>query len=130
MTLTPTGGGSPVTLASDGTFVLIAVPAGTYTIDVSAVGFQSAERTGVVIGAADTAMPAIELFSGLVNSDATVDGADLSLIVSSYGISTSDRTDIATVDPDVVDLNSDGAVSALDISPVISNISLSGTQSW
>ena len=54
----------------------------------------------------------------------------MSLIISSYGISTSDRTDGATVDPDVVDLNADGAVSALDISPVVSNIALFGTQSW
>lgn len=128
--LTPTAGGSPLVLASDGTFTLAAVPAGTYTITVSAAGFQSAVRSGMVVGVTDLVMPTIELLSGLVNADGIVDGADLSLVVSNYGMSTLDRMDGAEPVPNLVDLNGDGAVSALDISLVVSNITLTGTQSW
>ena len=63
----------------------------------------------------------------MVNNDSWVDGPDLSLVVVNYGYFTTDRTDAFD---NWVDLNGDGAVSALDISPVIANIGLWGTQSW
>ena len=70
------------------------------------------------------------LMSGFVNDDSVVDALDLSLVVSTYGSSTVDRTDGSGSGTNYVDLNADGSVSGLDISPVISNISLAGIGTW
>jgi hypothetical protein len=114
-------------VAADGTFSIEGIAYGTYTITAIANGFQSAERIGFVVADPDITMPNVELKIGFVNGDSQIDAPDLSLVVGSYGYYTSDRTDSFN---NWVDLNGDGAVSALDISPVIANIGLWGTQSW
>ena len=135
VTLTPSGGGpafATVTVASDGTFTISDAPMGTYTIRAEADGYQAAERTNLAITTSDVAMPTIELKGGLADiSDTTdtVDGADVSLVTSSFGTVTEDRTN-GSPDNDVVDINGDGAVSAIDISIMVSNLGLTGTQAW
>ncbi|MEE8363216.1 MAG: carboxypeptidase regulatory-like domain-containing protein, partial [Dehalococcoidia bacterium] len=135
VTLTPSGGGpafATVTVASDGTFSISDAPVGTYTIRAEADGYQAAERTNLAITTSDVAMPTIELKGGLADiSDTTdtVDGADVSLVTSSFGTVTEDRTN-GSPDNDVVDINGDGAVSAIDISIMVSNLGLTGTQAW
>ena len=131
VTLTSDSDGSQLTtsVASDGTFSIEieGVTPGAYTIRATADGFQTAKRVGLTIGGAEITMPDVELKIGLVNPDTWVDGLDLSLVIGNFGYFTTDRTD--TFD-NFVDLNSDGAVITLDISPVIANIGMSGNQSW
>ena len=79
------------------------------------------------ITAVDIVMPDIQLKIGMVNNDPLIGGSDLSIVVSNYGFIILNRTDSFD---NWVDLNGDGAVSALDISPVIVNIGLWGTQTW
>ena len=131
VTLTPEGG-EPVyataAVSGDGTFAFVNVPLGAYRIAVAANGFLSVERASLSV-ASDVIMPAIQLRGGLVNnSDSIVDGADVSLVMVSFGITTADRTDGAP--GNWVDINGDGAVSALDISITMSNLGMFGPQAW
>ena len=129
VTLSPDGGGDELTaqVGADGAFSMLGVIAGSYTITASTGGFQSAERVDLVIVESDIVMPVVELKIGLVNGDSWIDGPDLSLVVGNFGYFTTDRTDSFD---NWVDLNGDGAVSALDISSTVSNIGLWGEQAW
>ena len=132
VTLTPVGGGpdyATVAIAADGTFAFVGVPAGTYRIVADANGYQAAERPAQDVLVVSVVMPAVELLGGLVNNvDTVVDGADVSLVMDNFGTTTGDRTD--GTPGNWVDINGDGAVSALDISVVMSNLALSDVQAW
>ena len=116
-------------MASDGTFTITNAPVDTYTIAVTANGYQAAENAALGVDAADIIMPSIELRGGLVDGDGIVDASDVSLVVTSFGLTPSDRTDGGG---NYVDINGDSAVSGIDISIALSNIlpPLTGTQSW
>ena len=72
-------------------------------------------------------MPSTELQGGLVNSDSIVDAVDISLVVTSFGLTPAGRTDGSG---NWVDINGDAAVSGIDISITLSNILLTGTKAW
>ncbi len=129
VTLTPNGAGpsTVVAVASDRTFSFTDVAAGSYTITASADGFRSRQRAGAIVSTLGIALPHVTLDAGMVNADTTIDGADLSLVAGNFGSTTFDRTDGLG---NCIDLNADGAVSAMDISSVTVNIGLTGIQPW
>ena len=129
VTLTHDGGPvfGTVTVASNGTFSITNAPVDLYSISVIATGYQTATNAAFNVSVADVPMAIIELKGGLVNGDTVVDGVDLSLLVTNFGTTPSDRTDGSG---NWVDINGDDAVSGIDISIALSNISLTGIQAW
>ena len=129
VTITHNGGSlfSAVSVASDGSFTITDAPVDTYTIAVSASGYQAAENTALGVVAADIVMPSTELQGGLVNSDSIVDAVDISLVVTAFG-----TTPVARVDGsgNWVDINGDSAVSGIDISTTISNVTMDAVKTW
>lgn len=129
VTVTHNGGGlfSTVAVASDGTFTITDAPVDTYTIAVTAAGYQPAEDSTLGVVDADIIMSAVELRGGLVNGDTLVDGSDISLVVTAFGTSPGARVDGGD---NWVDINGDGAVSGVDISITLSNVTMSGVKAW
>ena len=127
--VTLTSGSTTVrgSVRQDGTFSIPKVPAGTYTATASAQGYLSAQRTGVVVGAGTTALQAVELRTGLVNTDTAVNINDISATVASFGVTSATRLD---AQGRFVDANGDGAININDISAVGSNVGQSSPTAW
>ncbi len=129
VTITHNGGSlfSTVAVASDGTFTITDARVDTYTIAVTADGYQTAEDVALGVVNVDIVMPTIELQGGLVNSDSIVDAVDISLVVTAFG-----TTPVARVDGsgNWVDINGDSAVSGIDISITLSNVTMGAVITW
>lgn len=111
----------------DGAFAIPKVPLGTYTATASAQGYLSAQRTNVVVGAGTTALPAVQLRAGLVNTDTAVNINDISATVAAFGANTPTRLDARGR---FVDANGDGVVNISDISAIVSNFGTSSPRLW
>ena len=129
VTLSPQDGGSStvVAAASDGSFAILNVLEGSYTITASAEGFLSAERQSVVVSGSNVIFPGVSLPGGEVTDDSTVSIRDISAVAASFGSTLSDRLD-GKGRP--VDVNGDGAVDIKDISSAASNFGVIGPTAW
>jgi|GEM_PF-1189509 len=96
--------------ALDGSYVLSA-PEGTgYTLNITKPGYLSytIKNLGVVDGLT-VGVVDLSVLGGDVNGDGVVDGTDLTLFLSAYGVG------VASAEFPFVDLNGDGVVDATDL---------------
>jgi hypothetical protein len=112
---------------ADGTFEFPRMPANTYTLTASALGFVSAQRTGVVVAAANITVPARQLPAGRVNSDAVININDISAAAASNGASQCCRRDAQGL---LTDVDGDGGVDSTDIGLVATNFGTTGPVNW
>jgi len=127
-TVTLSPGGQVANVAADGTFNFANLSPGTLTLTAAALGYLSAQRTGVVVGGGVTEVPpAVELRAGLVNGDNVDNINDITATVASFGQAVANRTD---AQGRIVDLNGDGVVNINDITAVVSNFGKTSPQPW
>jgi hypothetical protein len=110
-----------VTLASDGSYTIDAVPNGTYTIGIKGPKWLKTDLTNVdVSGGAVTGVNAT-LLPGDINGDNVVDIQDFSLLAAAYGSDSSSSNWNTNAD-----LNCDGVVNIEDFSLLAADYGLSG----
>ena len=103
----------------DGTFTLTA-PAGTYTTVASSNGFLDAQASVTLTEGVTTALPAINLPAGDIDSNNVIDQFDALTIGMNYN----------TAEPSIADLNNDGIINVLDLELVAANYNLTGPIDW
>ena len=62
-----------------------------------------------------------------MNSDSIVDAVDISLVVTAFGTTPAARVDGSG---NWVDINGDSAVSGVDISTTLSNVTMGAVKTW
>ena len=83
---------------------------------------------GLVVNGGDVAMTSLTLVGGFVNSDAVVDGADVSALLGAFG--TDGITDRVDGSGNVIDLNGNTFVDALDVDLTTRNIGAVEVVTW
>lgn len=116
ITLTDSSGASrTANVAADGSFSIAGVAPGTYTVKITMPGYLPYTINNMEVNGS-TVIETKELLAGDINSDASINAADLGLIVSDFGAYEGK--------PPVnnnCDVNADKSVNAADLSLVISN---------
>ena len=131
VTATGPGFDTTVSVASDGSFEILDVPDGTYTLTASAPGYLSAELAGVVVAGSEVTaavtVPAAQLKAGDIDNSEFININDITGIVASFGTSVKDCADDLGR---FVDLDCGGFVNINDITGAISNFGLASPQPW
>jgi hypothetical protein len=125
VTLSP--GGVTVSVNADGSFEVPNVPAGTFTLVASALGYVSRQLTNLVVSGSPVTAPPTQLRCGLVNNDEFVNINDITATVASFGTSPAARVDSLGR---FVDQNGDGFVNINDITCVVSGFGVTSPLPW
>jgi hypothetical protein len=98
----------------------LTVPAGSYTIVASAVGFLKAQGSPTVTSGATTTMQTVSLLAGDIDGNDVIDEFDAMTIGINYGLA----------NPDAADLNGDGVINVLDLEMLAANYREAGALNW
>lgn len=115
--------GRSATTATDGSFSIAGVPAGTYTVTASFATYLDAERSSVVVTSGGAAsLPDAELLAGDVDDNCAINIFDLVILGTVYG--TSPPGDAR------VDFNQDNQVNLFDLVLLAGNYGRSCPGPW
>lgn len=108
---------------SDGSYTILSVPAGIYTIRAYVPGYLVAERQGIEILPGHTIeMPPVTLLGGDANGDGHINLLDLTLVARNFN-------QCPPLDP-WADITRDGCVNLMDLVLVTKNYHLVGPTPW
>jgi len=96
---------------------------GTFTVTVESENHVAACTTVEVVNGEVVELAPIEVISGDVNADGTIDIGDLTLMAASYGLTSSDAGY-----SDVLDLNRDGRINVQDLAILGSHFGATGCE--